>query len=234
MARNVQKRPDQWEKDEKRGAAEDRRIQRTRQSLHNALISLVLERGYESVTIKDVVDRANVGRSTFYAHYTSKEDLLTAEIEDLRATLVAEQRTVLAGHSSVSARSLGFSRALFEHAQNYRDVYRALVGERGASIIIARMRALFTQLVREELSELLTRSGQGDIPRSALIQFIVGSLMSILTWWLETGSDLEPARVDAIFRRLTIPAIEAAAGKETPDVAGASSKAREGETPEAR
>ena len=58
--------------------------------------------------------------------------------------------------------------------------------------------------------------------------------MSILTWWLETGSDLEPARVDAIFRRLTIPAIEAAAGKETPDVAAASSKAREGETPEAR
>ena len=229
MARNVQKRPDQWEKDEKRGAAEDRRIQRTWQTLHNALISLVLERGYEAVTIKNVVDRANVGRSTFYAHYTSKEDLPTAEIEDLRATLVAEQRTALAGHSSVSARSLGFSRALFEHAQNYRDVYRALVGERGASIIITRMRALFTQLVREELSELLTRSAQDDIPRSAFIQFVVGSLMSILTWWLAGGSDLEPARVDAIFRRLTIPAIEAAAGKETPGVADT----REGESPEA-
>ena len=234
MARNVQKRPDQWEKDEKRGAAEDRRIQRTRQSLHNALISLVLERGYESVTIKDVVDRANVGRSTFYAHYTSKEDLLTAEIEDLRATLVAEQRAAPARHGSVSARSLGFSRALFEHAQNYRDVYRALVGERGASIIIARMRALFTQLVREELSELLTRSAQDDIPRSAFIQFVVGSLMSILTWWLESGSDLEPAQVDAIFRRLTIPAIEAAVGKDTADVGRASFKARQGDPPQAR
>ena len=72
----------------------------------------------------------------------SKEDLLTAEIEDLRATLVAEQRAALARHGGVSARSLGFSRALFEHAQDYRDVYRALVGERGASIIIARMRGV--------------------------------------------------------------------------------------------
>jgi hypothetical protein len=58
--------------------------------------------------------------------------------------------------------------------------------------------------------------------------------MSILTWWLESGSDLEPAQVDAIFRRLTIPAIEAAVGKETADVGRASFKAREGDPPEAR
>jgi AcrR family transcriptional regulator len=186
------------------------------------------------VTIKDVVDRANVGRSTFYAHYTSKEDLLTAEIEDLRATLVTEQRAALAGHSSVSARSLGFSRALFEHAQDYRDVYRVLVGERGASIIIGRMRALFTQLLQEELSELLPWTVQDEIPRSALIQFVVGALMSILTWWLEGGSNLKPAQVDAIFRRLTVPAIEAAAGNKNSDVAYASRKGADGDTRERR
>ncbi len=192
-------------------AAEDRRVRRTRQALHDALITLVLERGYEAVTIKDVVARANVGRSTFYAHYPSKEDLLTAEIEHLRAALVAEQRVALARAGGVSVRSLGFSRALFEHAQQYRPVYRALVGERGAAIIIVRMRALFTQLVREELGELLPGAAKGDIPRSALVQFVVGALMSILTWWLDGGSDLEPEDVDTIFRRLTIPAIEAVA-----------------------
>ena len=212
MRPNVQKRADCVGEPAKRAAAEPRRIQRTRRALHKALISLVLERGYEAVTIKDVVDRANVGRSTFYAHYTSKEDLLTAEIEDLRAALMAEQRAALGREGSVSARSLGFSRALFEHAQDYRDVYRALVGERGASIIVARMRALFTQLVREELSELLPQSAQYDVPRSALTQFVVGALMSILTWWLEGGSNFKPAQVDAIFRRLTAPAIEAATG----------------------
>lgn len=213
MTPNVQKRAKGSGQSENVAVAEDRRIQRTRQALHKALITLVLERGYEAVTIKNVVTRANVGRSTFYAHYPSKEDLLTAEIEGLRATLAAEQRAALARQGGVSARSLGFSRALFEHAQDYRDVYRVLVGERGASIIIARMRALFTQLVRDELDELLPRPAQGDVPRSALVQFVVGSLMSILTWWLEGGSDLKPAEADAIFRLLTIPAIEAAVAR---------------------
>ncbi len=213
MKPNVQKRAKETGQSDKFAVVEDRRVQRTRQALHRALISLVLERGYEAVTIKDVVTRANVGRSTFYAHYPSKEDLLTAEIEDLRATLAAEQRAALARQGGASARCLGFSRALFEHAQDYRDVYRVLVGERDASIIIARMRALFAELVRDELTQLLPRPAQGDIPRSALVQFVVGSLMSILTWWLEGGSDLNPAEADAIFRRLTVPAIEAAAAR---------------------
>lgn len=193
------------------GAKEDRRIRRTREALHKALISLVLERGYEAVTIKDIVDRANVGRSTFYAHYLSKEDLLTAEVMELRAVLVARQRRALAQGYSISERSLGFSQALFEHAQDYRDIYRALVGERGASIMIARIRALLIELVRQELSEIVPREVRQAIPHSALVQFVVGSLMSILTWWLDDKSNLEPSQVDAIFRRLTIPAIEAAA-----------------------
>ena len=212
MTPNIQKRAKESGQPQKVVVAEDRRIQRTRQALHKALISLVLERGYGAVTIKDVVKRANVGRSTFYAHYPSKEDLLTAEIEDLRATLADEQGAALARQGGASARCLGFSRALFEHAQDYRDVYRVLVGERGASIIIARMRALFAELVRD-LTQLLPRTAQGDIPRSALVQFVVGSLMSILTWWLEGGSDLKPAEADAIFRRLTVPAIEAAVAR---------------------
>ena len=75
------------------------------------------------------------------------------------------------------------------------------------------MRALFAELVRDELTQLVPRPAQGDIPRSALVQFIVGSLMSILTWWLEGASDLKPVQADAIFRRLTVPAIEAAAAR---------------------
>ncbi|HTR15179.1 MAG TPA: TetR/AcrR family transcriptional regulator [Roseiarcus sp.] len=197
MGPNVQKRAAGCGQSEKIGLPEDRRIRRTRQALHHAMISLVLERGYEAVTIKDIVARANVGRSTFYAHYPSKEDLLTAEIEGLRATLAAPQRAALALGGGVFVRSVGFSRALFDHAQHYRDVYRALVGERGAAIIIARMRALFTPLVRDELGELLPPPAQADVPRSALVQFVVGSLMSILTWWLEAdGAGYVPLRHD--------------------------------------
>ena len=213
MSRNEQIARNGLKKGE--GLNEDRRVRRTREALHKALISLVLERGYEAVTIKDVVDRADVGRSTFYAHYLSKDDLLTVEMADLRTLLVARQNEALARYGGASDRSLGFSRVLFEHAADYRDIYRALVGERGAAIMISRMRAVLTDLVRRDLSEIATQGDQGDVPRSALVHFVVGALMSILTWWLDGTSTLVAVQVDTLFRRLTLPAIEAAAGTPT-------------------
>jgi AcrR family transcriptional regulator len=72
--------------------AMDRRIVRTRATLQHALNSLILKKGYEAITIKDICDAANVGRSTFYAHYTGKDDLKRSGFEPLRRLLVARQK----------------------------------------------------------------------------------------------------------------------------------------------
>lgn len=198
---------------------QDRRIQRTRQSLHQALIALILEKGYEATTIKDIVERANLGRSTFYAHYDSKEDLLTTGLTELRALLTAHQQAALTENEDVPERCLGFSLALFEHAQDFRDIYRALLEERGSVIVMGRMRALLADLVRLDLATIAPVTPDEQIPRSALIQFVVGALMSVLTWWMDRKSGLSPAQVDTIFRRLTIPAIVAAFDNRAPETA---------------
>ena len=65
----------------------DRRVQRTNQLLRAALVSLIQEKGYENITVQNIIDRANVGRATFYAHFENKEDLLVSGFEDLRALL---------------------------------------------------------------------------------------------------------------------------------------------------
>ena len=65
----------------------DRRIQRTRRLLQDALITLILEKGYDKITVQDIIDEANVGRSTFYAHYLDKDDLMASSLELLRAEL---------------------------------------------------------------------------------------------------------------------------------------------------
>ena len=62
----------------------DRRTNRTRKLLQEALVSLILEKGYEKVTVQNVIDRANVGRSTFYAHFQNMDDLLLSQFDDLR------------------------------------------------------------------------------------------------------------------------------------------------------
>ena len=64
----------------------DRRVARTRRALQHALHPLILKKGYEAVTIKDICDAANVGRSTFYAHYEGKDDLMRSQLERVLAT----------------------------------------------------------------------------------------------------------------------------------------------------
>jgi AcrR family transcriptional regulator len=191
----------------------DRRVLRTRESLHHALINLVLEKGYEAVTIQEIIERANVGRSTFYLHFTSKEDLLTSGMKDLRNLLMEHQQKALSGTGGIEDRSLGFSRALFEHVHGYRDIYRALVGERSSTIVISRMRTLLTELVREDLAAIGPKNLQEAIPLSVMVDFIVGGLLAVLTWWLDRRAELQPEQVDIVFRSLAIPSISASLNK---------------------
>src|SRR5690242_18084253 len=91
----------------------DRRVERTRQSLQNALSELILEKGYEHVTVQDVIDRANVGRSTFYAHFEDKEQLLLSGFEPLRA----EFEDFLSGQSITQETPWALSLAIFQQVQ---------------------------------------------------------------------------------------------------------------------
>src|SRR5258708_11562153 len=106
----------------------DRRITRTRGMLEHALTSLILKKGYEAITIQDICDEANVGRSTFYAHYTSKDDLKRSGFERLRKDLVDRQREARSAPGDIKDRALGFNLTMFEHARDPLDLCRALVG----------------------------------------------------------------------------------------------------------
>jgi AcrR family transcriptional regulator len=193
-----------------RKPAEDRRVERSRDALHRAALALVQEKGFDAVTIEDIVERANVGRSTLYAHFDGKEGLLTSGLVELRAMLTRHQQAALASGGDLGQRCLGFSAALFEHAADYRPVYRAMAGERGSVIVMNRMRGLLADLVRDDLAALAAPTEGDPLPRSALVQFVVGALVSMLLWWTERDPPLPAAEVDAMFRRLVLPGIAAA------------------------
>src|SRR5260370_28531913 len=105
----------------------DRRIPRTRAMLQHALTSLILKKGYEAITIQDICDEANVGRSTFYAHYTSKDDLKRRGFGHLRKELVDRQREARAAPGGSKDRSIGVSVTLFEHSRDHIAPYRRLL-----------------------------------------------------------------------------------------------------------
>jgi AcrR family transcriptional regulator len=183
----------------------DRRVARTRAMLQKAHLSLILEKGYEATTVEDICEAANVGRSTFYAHYTSKDDLRRSGLEHLRKELVDRQKKALAAGGDVRDRSLGFSLAMFEHARDHIDLYRALVGGRGGMLALGTIRRILSDLVRNELAA--TRDKSADISRELVVQYVVGAFMAVMTWWLDGGAKLPPRRIDAMFRRLATEGI---------------------------
>lgn len=182
----------------------DRRVARTRATLHQTLMSLILKRGYEAITIRDICEAADVGRSTFYAHYTSKDDLMRSGLENLRRVLIDRQRDAREV-GDIGHRSLGFSLALFEHARDHIDLHRGLVG--GGTVALGIIRQILSDVVRDELAATADKGSEDAVPRELVVQYVVGAYMAVLTWWLDQGAKLPPAQVDAMFRRLATDGI---------------------------
>jgi AcrR family transcriptional regulator len=171
----------------------DRRAARTRHALHAALMELILKTDYDEISVQDIVDAANVGRSTFYAHYTGKDDLLRNGSEWLKGMLV-EHRSQSAGPSN----ALWFSLVMFQHTREWRTLYRAMVSGRAGPIFLDMMRRMLIEFAREELAVLKPTASE----REVAVQFLVGGFMSVLTWWLDRGAKESPEDIDDMFRSL--------------------------------
>jgi len=187
----------------------DRRAARTRKALHQALLALMLRKGYEALSVQDIIDEADVGRSTFYAHYTGKEDLLRSGFQLLREELKEARSAMPATAGAPHNDPLGFSTAMFEHAARYADHYRTMIGGRGGAVTQNEIRLILSEVVRQELTSTL----HGDaIPRDFVVQFIVGAFLTTLNWWFERKPGLLPSQVDAMFRSLVLDGLSPVIG----------------------
>ena len=172
----------------------DRRTLRTRQALHQALIRLVLERGYDQITVAEIADAANVGRSTFYAHFTDKDDLLAYGLGYLR--------TMLIDPPDDATGPLGFSLFLTGHFKEQRKLQRALMQSSAGAIVIASLREAICDVLRRGL-----RAERGKAPDEIEVQFVAGAYIAVVTWWLDRGAKEPAAQIDERFRDLAKAAL---------------------------
>src|SRR5664279_2433284 len=111
----------------------DRRIERTRQLLSKALMDLIVERGYESITIQDITDRANVSRTTFYLHFKDKDELLFASMEKIYDGLVSGHKGLMPiDVTEADFESVTCNANDFEHVAEFADFYRAMLSKQGS------------------------------------------------------------------------------------------------------
>lgn len=187
----------------------DRRVERTRQLLRAALQSLIAERGFESLTVQDIIDRANVGRATFYAHFDNKEDLLVSGFEGLRAALKELQRHAHARQTDSDERLFAFSREIFAHIAEYRKIFRMMVGKQSGTMVQQLLQKIVADLVREDMKVLIRRKELRPELSEGVAQFVTGGLFGLGMMWATGKLTLSVDEVDALFRRLATPGVKA-------------------------
>jgi AcrR family transcriptional regulator len=181
----------------------DRRVQRTRQGLQEALVALILEKGYEAVTVQDIIDRANVGRATFYAHFHDKEDLLLSEFEHLSAQFEQHQ-----AEQAIEASDLWtLGHLMFQHAQSYQRIYKAVVGKQSGLMMQSHLQKFLSYRIGEALKSQGKKTA--SMPREILIHHLVHSLMALLVWWLDNNLPYSAEQMGQMYEQLTKPGVMA-------------------------
>lgn len=187
---------------------QDWRIQRTQDLLREALFSLIHEKNYESIVVKEILHRANVGRSTFYTHFRGKDELLVSGIHDL---LRSSRSTRLPSSATRYDRTIWFSLPIFEHIGRQRLAGEPKIGSRSRAIIHEHLQDVLAELIADDVRNTL-RGGQekvGQLPPDLIVQYVTSTFILVLRWWAETKSPLSPVEVNDVFRALILPTLAA-------------------------
>jgi AcrR family transcriptional regulator len=183
----------------------DRRVQRTQDRLRQAMAELIVQRSYESISIRDLTAEAGVGYATFFRHYPSKDalllDLLQCSIQDLAQLLPP----------GLGTDPTEEGRVIFTHAAQHEQIYRILL--RGEGTL-----ALLEQVQAASVAEVMARfAGQREpaIPLEILAHHLVASIIALIGWWLQRGQPYPPQRMGQIYAEMIMRPFTVFAGQES-------------------
>lgn len=187
-----------------------RQVQKSRRLLHEALVSLIREKKYENITVQQILDRANVGRSTFYMHFRDKDELLSMGFDYMGELL----REIQSMHRNVSRQPnenlIAFSLPMFLHMHEYRDHARSFAGAAAGALVSQSIQQMIRGVVQEELDKLPTTgiARERKIPRDLFVDHLASTFMFVTMWWLNSENPVPPETANEIYRSLVLPSIE--------------------------
>ena len=176
----------------------DRRIQRTRQLLRDALFMLIIERGYEDIAIQDITEKANLGRTTFYLHYQDKEELLKASVK----ALMHELQLNVEPRAEETCPYLVRGIRIFQHVAQRQQLYRVLLSEVGPAHIGDMMRNYFAELYQRSILAPLNRGNKSPLQEELIAAHAAGSLFGLIAWWLNHESSISAEKMGDVYCQL--------------------------------
>lgn len=173
----------------------DRRIRRTRDRLGGAIMQLLQEKDFDTITVQDVLDRAHVGRSTFYTHFRDRDDLFLSEVDEFY------QHMAMALSGKPSDRVLPV-REMFAHMVEVREFCLALMASGRMQDVVGLAQEHFARGIAARLAELPRARTVSPANRGALSHALAGALLSMQSWWIDRGMVESPAEMDELYHRL--------------------------------
>lgn len=170
----------------------DRRVQKTRQLLKDALIALISEKGFEAVSIQEILDRANVGRSTFYLHFENKQDLLHRCFEDI--SNLFEQ------HSAGVSQS-DFTLDLFRFVERNHRLFKALLGKDGIVMFTQPIHEYVFTYMCEALKMSAAAKKQASLQSEMLAHYLTSAFIGTLKWWINNDMPCTVEEMDKFFKK---------------------------------
>ena len=185
----------------------DRRVERTRKLIQEALVSLILEKRYDKITVQEIIDKANVGRSTFYAHFQDKEDLLASNFANYTAQWNEPQDEPEHAPGNESPHIL-HSLEFFLHANEAYEFHQAMFEGGGAEVMIETGRQHMMADVQNHLMQMLGEDEKLAIPLPVITNFLAGGLLSVMVWWLKEKRPYPPEKINEMFQQLAMQGVE--------------------------
>ena len=180
----------------------DLRIRRTRDRLGEAIMQLLQEKEFETITVQDVLDRAHVGRSTFYTHFRDRDDLFLSEVDEFYQHMAM-------GLSGKPGERVLPVREMFAHMAEVREFVLALMASGRMQDVIGLAREHFARGIAVRLAELRRARGISIAQRGPLAHGLAGALLSMQSWWIDHGMVESPVEMDELYHRLVWSGVDA-------------------------
>ena len=184
----------------------DRRVQKTRGLLHGAIASLIHEKSYDDIVVKEILERANVGRSTFYTHYRDKDELLDSGIRDMLRACAANSPSRSTG---LADRLLRFSLPLFAHLEHYRGTGDSSVDVQRQAVVHERLERALVESIADDLRRAGRCHPDGGrvVPGDLLARHVAATFVLVLNWWMGSREALPATKANDLFRALVLPTL---------------------------
>lgn len=182
---------------------DDRRVQRTRKILRESLLELILDQGYDDVSIQDITQRANLGRATFYLHYKEKDELLQDSLHQISEGFLGSAAAPGALGSPLSNQKA--VQRLFELATEHYDLFRIMTIGKGSVVATRQLMAMMRDVAGQALEEVQQDGGTPPLsgPKDFLENYLAGSLLALLLWWLDNDMPYSPAEMASMFQTIS-------------------------------